>query len=149
VLSAAGRLDPQLGGKATNNLHSTRRTLYIQTVRSDRRNFSTLFDAADPAQCVGQRNVTTIAPQALFMLNDGFVLENSQHIAAKLHAEIPADERARIDRAYVTLFGRQPTDPEVSIANEFLAVAMRRDPATAWSEYVHVLLCSNEFCQLD
>jgi hypothetical protein len=149
MLAVAGRLDPQLGGKATNNLRSARRTLYVQTVRSDRRNFSTLFDAADPAQCVGQRNVTTIAPQALFLLNDGFVFEAAQHLAAKLLAEVPTDDNARINRAYVTLFARQPSEPEVSIAKEFLAAATERDPNTAWSEYLHVLLCSNEFCQLD
>ncbi|MEX2171524.1 MAG: DUF1549 and DUF1553 domain-containing protein [Pirellulales bacterium] len=149
VLSVAGRLDSQLGGKATINLHQPRRSLYIQTVRSDRRNFSTLFDAADPGQCVGQRNVTTIAPQALFMLNDAFVIENAQHTAAKLAAEIPTDDSARIARAYVILFGRQPTQSEASIGRELLAAAAQRDPSTAWGEYIHVLLCSNEFCQLD
>ena len=63
MLSVAGRLDLQVGGKATMDLNRPRRSLYIQTVRADRRNFSTLFDAADPSQCVGQRNVTTVAPK--------------------------------------------------------------------------------------
>ena len=108
MLAVAGRLDAQLGGKATMDLNRPRRSLYIQTVRADRRNFSTLFDAADPGQCVGQRNVTTVAPQALFMLNNAFVTENAKHFAAKLLAESPADEQARIQRAYGLLFGRTP-----------------------------------------
>jgi hypothetical protein len=149
ILAVAGRLDPQIGGKATMDLNRPRRSLYIQTVRADRRNFSTLFDAADPSQCVGQRNVTTVAPQALFMLNNAFVMENAKHLATKLVAEVPTDQRARIERAYETLFGRSPAEAEVSIAEKFLAAATKRNESTAWSEYVHVLLCTSEFCYVD
>ncbi len=149
ILSVTGRLDLKVGGKATMDLHRPRRSLYIQTDRADRRNFSTLFDAADPSQCVGQRNVTTVAPQALFMLNNTFMTENSKHFAAKLLAEVPADEPARIDRAYATLFGRSPTEKEVSIGEQFLAAAAKRDSSAAWNEYVHVLFCTSEFCYVD
>jgi hypothetical protein len=149
VLAVAGRLDSTLGGRATMDLNRPRRSLYIQTVRADRRNFSTLFDAADPAQCVGQRNVTTVAPQALFMINNSFVIENAKHFAAKLLAEVPSDELFKIQRTYSTLFGRSPTESEAAIGKQFLAAASKRDPATAWSEYIHVLLCANEFCYVD
>jgi hypothetical protein len=149
MLSVTGRLDPQLGGRATMDLNRPRRSLYIQTVRADRRNFSTLFDAADPSQCVGQRNVTTVAPQALFMLNNTFVTENAKHFAAKLLAEGPTDERARIHLAYTTLFGRDPTEKEVSIGEQFLAAAVKRNESAAWNEYIHVLFCTSEFCYVD
>jgi hypothetical protein len=149
MLSVAGRLDLQIGGKATMDLNRPRRSLYIQTVRADRRNFSTLFDAADPSQCVGQRNVTTVAPQSLFMLNNAFVTENAQHFAAKLLVEVPTDRRARIHRAYETLFGRLPVEKEVAVAEQFLAAAAKRNESGAWSEYVHVLFCTNEFCYVD
>jgi hypothetical protein len=149
MLAVSGRLDTTVGGKATMDLNRPRRSLYIQTVRADRRNFSTLFDAADPAQCVGKRNVTTVAPQALFMLNNAFVKESARSIATKLLAEAPADEHARIQLAYSTLFGRVATENEVTIGTQFLATATQRDPSTAWTEYIHVLLCANEFCYVD
>jgi len=149
MLSVAGRLDLQIGGKATMDLNRPRRSLYIQTVRADRRNFSTLFDAADPSQCVGQRNVTTVAPQALFMLNNAFVRENAKHFAAKLLVDVPTDQRARIYCAYESLFGRSPSEKEVAIAQQFLAAAAKRNEPSAWSEYVHVLFCTNEFCYVD
>ena len=149
MLSVAGRLDLQIGGKATMDLNRPRRSLYIQTVRADRRNFSTLFDAADPSQCVGQRNVTTVAPQALFMLNNAFVTENAKHFAAKLVAEVPTDQRRGFDRAYETLFARSPTEREVSVAEQFLAAAAKRNESAAWNEYVHVLFCTSEFCYVD
>jgi hypothetical protein len=149
ILAAAGRLDLQIGGKATMDLNRPRRSLYIQTVRADRRNFSTLFDAADPSQCVGERNVTTVAPQALFMLNNAFVTENAKHFATKLIAEAPNDQQARIHRAYKALFERSPTEKEQSIAEQFLAAATKRNESAAWTEYIHVLFCTSEFCYVD
>jgi hypothetical protein len=131
------------------DLNRPRRSLYIQTVRADRRNFSTLFDAADPSQCVGQRNVTTVAPQSLFMLNNQFVIESAKQLAAKLAVDATTEQRARIDRVYVTLFARSPTEKEVSIAERFLAAATKRNASAAWSEYVHVLFCSSEFSYVD
>jgi hypothetical protein len=118
-------------------------------VRADRRNFSTLFDAADPSQCIGQRNVTTVAPQALFMLNNTFVTENAKHFSAKLLAAVPVDQRARIRRAYETLFARSPTERELAGAEQFLAAAAQRNASVAWGEYVHVLFCTSEFCYVD
>jgi hypothetical protein len=149
MLSAAGRLELQIGGKATMDLNRPRRSLYIQTVRADRRNFSTVFDAADPSQCVGLRNVTTVAPQALFMLNNGFVTENARHCAAKLLAETPDDQRARIHRAYEALLARSPTEQELSIAEKFLETANQRNESAAWGELLHVLFCTNEFSYVD
>ena len=83
------------------------------------------------------------------MLNNAFVTENAKQFAAKLVAEVPTDQRARIHRAYATLFARSPTEREVSIAEQFLAAATKRNESAAWSEYVHVLFCSSEFCYVD
>jgi hypothetical protein len=149
MLAVTSRLDPTLGGKATMDLHRPRRSLYIQTVRADRRNFSTLFDAADPAQCVGQRNVTTVAPQALFMLNNSFVTESAKYFAARPLTDVPTDERAQIQQAYSALFGRSASEEEIFIGRQFLAIAAKRDQSTSWAEYIHVLLCANEFCYVD
>jgi hypothetical protein len=90
-----------------------------------------------------------VAPQALFMLNNGFVTENARHCAAKLLAETPNDQRARIHRAYETLLARSPTEQELSVAEKFLAAANQRNESAAWSELVHVLFCTNEFSYVD
>jgi hypothetical protein len=149
MLSVAGRLDLQAGGKATADLNRPRRTLYIQTVRADRRNFTTLFDAADPSQCVGQRNVTTVAPQALFLLNNAFVTDNAKYCAARLQSEVPNGDRPRIERAYEIVLGRCATEKELSIGEQFLAAAVKKDASAAWSEYIHVLFCTSEFSYVD
>jgi hypothetical protein len=149
MLVAAGTLDPSAGGPATQNLLRPRRSLYIQTVRGDRRNYSTLFDAADPEQCVGARRVSTVAPQALFFMNGKFVRSQARNIANRLETEVPDGDEARIEHAYELLYGRSPDEGEIAIGLRLLAEATVRQPEFAWSEYVHVLLCANEFIYVD
>jgi hypothetical protein len=149
MLSVAGRLDPALGGPATAALDRPRRSLYVQTVRQDRANFSTLFDAANPEASVERRTVSTVAPQALFLLNDGLVHDQAARLARRLLAEAPGDDAGRIDRAYRLLFGRPATPEEVAIGRDFLATASPRGHEAAWADYAHILLCSNEFVFID
>jgi hypothetical protein len=149
MLAAAGRLDRALGGPAALDLDRPRRSLYVQTTRWDRTNFSTLFDAANPDQPVEKRTVSTVAPQALFLLNHEFVVGQAKRLAERLRQEVPADEGARIDRAYRLLFGRPVRPEEAEIGRAFLERAARRGSEAAWIDYVHVLLCSDEFVYVD
>ena len=72
LLAVAGKLDSTRGGIATRDFNSPRRTLYLMTIRSDRTGFGPLFDAADSTAPVSVRTVSTVAPQALFLLNHPF-----------------------------------------------------------------------------
>jgi hypothetical protein len=149
MLSAAGRLDLALGGPATIDLDRPRRSLYVQTTRWDRTNYSTLFDAANPDQPVEKRSVSTVAPQALFLLNNDFVVAQARRLAERLRREVPGSDDARIDRAYRLLFGRPVRPEEAEIGRAFLARAARRGDEAAWIDYAHVLLCSDEFVYVD
>jgi hypothetical protein len=149
MLFVAAQLDRTPGGPATGDLDRPRRSLYIQTVRQDRGNYSTLFDAANPEQSVEGRSVSTVAPQALFLVNSPFVQAQAQALARRLVDQVPGDEAARIDRAYRWLFGRPPRTEEVAIGRSLLARAAAHGPEAAWFDYAHVLLCSNEFIYID
>jgi hypothetical protein len=123
------------------------RSLYVQTVRYDRTNFSTLFDAADPERSIEQRNASTVAPQALFLLNHPFVWTQAEQLARRLHREVPDSEQGRIERAFQLLYGRPPTPTEVRIGLGFLH---RAAPGTgAWPDLLHLLMCGNEFVYID
>lgn len=148
LLSVSGQLDPVRGGPPIRDLNAPRRTLYIMTVRSDRSTFRDLFDAADPTALVDQRNASTVAPQALFMLNHPFALEQASQLARR-SAEWGPSDRARLERLYVVLFGRPPNEREIEAGVELLADARRESPDTAWDAYCQVLLCSNEFLYVD
>jgi hypothetical protein len=149
MLFVCGRLDVGLDGPAGADVRVTRRSLYVQTARWDRSNFATLFDAANPDASVERRTVSTVAPQALFMINHDFVQAQAGHLAGRLLREASGDEAARIDRAYEILFSRPAHAEELNIGRNLIAKFGGPDTEAAWRDFAHVLLCSNEFIYVD
>jgi hypothetical protein len=146
ILAVAGRLERTAGGPAVRNFAAPRRTLYLMTVRSDRSGFGPLFDSADSTAPVDRRTVSTVAPQALFLLNSPFMLEQTRALGRRIRAEAK-DDGARIARAYALLYGRPPLAEEVALGQGFLKRAGGTE--RAWEEYCQVLLCANEFLYVD
>ncbi len=68
-------------------------------------------------------------------------------------AKPPVDDNTRIERAYVILYGRQPTQEEIAAGIGFLTDEANKkkdddfseEPVTAWQLYARALLSSNEF----
>jgi hypothetical protein len=120
LLSVAGKLDTTMGGQAVRDSNSPRRTLYTMTIRSDRTGYGCLFDAADPTSSVDRRTSSTVAPQALYLLNDTFVQAQSRALAERLLHETPQGEEARIQRAYLLLYGRAARPQEIKIGSQLL-----------------------------
>ncbi|MCW3095570.1 MAG: Protein of unknown function (DUF1553)/Protein of unknown function (DUF1549)/Planctomycete, partial [Chthonomonadaceae bacterium] len=161
LLSVCGNLDMTMGGVATRDINSGRRTLYLMTIRSDRSGYGPLFDAADANVSVERRTVSTVAPQALFLLNNPFVLTQTHLLAQRLAKAEPQSSAARIQAAYQRLYGRPATPQEIEIGLAFLARAAKETPtlgsATSiaegdlrpWEEYCQLLLCANEFLYID
>jgi hypothetical protein len=150
LLAVAGRLGGARGGRATRDFSSPRRTLYLMTIRSDRSGFRPLFDVADPTAPVDKRVVSTVAPQALFLLNHPFVMGQTQALAGWALRVRGSDAR-RVEQLYLRLFGRPPLKEEARIGLDFLnwAVRARKSIELAWEEYCQVLLCTNEFIYVD
>ncbi len=151
LLAVAGELDGTLGGAAIRELDNRRRTLYLMTIRSDRSNYRMLFDAADPVSIVEKRIDSTVAPQALFLLNHPFVQAQVKVLAQRLTKESPTDDRGKIEWLYQLLYGRPPTAREMEVG--LAAVASTSSDASAiidaWDQYCQVLLCANEFIYVD
>jgi hypothetical protein len=146
LLAVAGTLDRKLGGPAYRDFNTPRRTLYYMTVRSDRSGFGPLFDSADPTALVDRRTISTVAPQALFLLNNPFAVAQGKSLAKRLLANAKED-KDRIERGYVLLYGRPPTEKEVAVGLAFLKDAGAN--GKAWEEYAQLLLCANEFLYVD
>ncbi|MBC7817366.1 MAG: PSD1 domain-containing protein [Planctomycetaceae bacterium] len=150
MLFVSGKLDPSTGGPASDDLAISRRSLYVQTARWDRSSFATLFDTANPDASDEKRNVSTVAPQSLFLLNNSFTLAQAKHLADRLIRDVPSDtpnvETSRIQHAYRLLFGRSPSEEEIAIARQLVAQA---SAGAGWSDLAHVLFCSNEFVYVD
>jgi hypothetical protein len=146
LLAVSGTLDRARGGPADPDPGSRRRMIYLQVSRTSKSAFEGLFDGADPTAHTDKRTVSTVAPQALFLLNNPFV----QNAAVSLVRRLPSEKgAARVSGLYALLYGRSPvpeeTDLGLALVEEFRSEGEER----AWSELARVLLCANEFIIVD
>ncbi len=148
LLFVSGRMDPSIGGPAMPDLfasNATRRTLYGKIDRLNLPNVYRAFDFPDPASTNPRRDQTTVAPQALFLMNHPFAIESAKAVLARPDVAGEPDVSRRVDRLYHVLYGRSPSAEEASLAKDFLAGA---DPS-AWSRFVQALMIANEFVFVD
>ncbi len=184
LLAVSGRLDRTVGGddsgellfKEAENISagirpnriqtdhpvfttSIKRSLYLPVVRNAVPDVLALFDGADPNGVTAVRNDTTVASQALFLLNHAFVREQSRHFATRLLAEPDKTDAGRVGSAYRLALGREPLAAEVWQVTDFLAghqkhaTAQRRQAGEArldaWQSFCQTLFCRNEFLYVD
>lgn len=147
LLSSAGTLNRELGGPSTNDPKSNRRTLYLTTVRSDRTSYQMLFDGADPTSIVERRTDSVVAPQALWLLNQPFAMDQAKNLAERLSREAPADTTGRLNWLSRQLFAREPSTAEVQLGTA--ALQSFGDGPQGWERLCHALVCSNEFLFVD
>jgi hypothetical protein len=77
-----------------------------------------LFDWPEHLVSIGERSVTTTAPQALAMMNSGL----ARHCALGFAARVAGgDALAEVSRAYGIAFGRPPSESEARLGEAFLA----------------------------
>jgi hypothetical protein len=89
-----------------------------------------------------------VAPQALYLMNDPWVLDRIRQLSGRAAS---ADVNVRIGAAYRRIHGRAPTADEMELGREFLT---KEAPAAApalgtWELYVQALVMSNEFMFVD
>src|SRR5206468_1186641 len=73
MLAVSGALDPTMYGPGTLDPDHKRRSVYFFVKRSKLVPMMVLFDAPDSLQDIAARPTTTVAPQALLMLNNAAV----------------------------------------------------------------------------
>ncbi len=149
---------PRVGGdgitQALNDPRNTARSVYLPAIRDNMPEVLSLFDAADPSLVVSERPVTTTPAQGLFLLNSPFVMRAADAAADDLMKSTTTDSE-RVRAAYLSFFGRPPTDQELKAASGFLkayrATAARdriptyRAEKEVWSTFCQALFCSAEF----
>jgi hypothetical protein len=95
------------------------RSIYLPTLRGHMVDALEVFDAPDAAFVTGDREETSVATQALFLMNDEDVLRAADHFAERLLAREESDE-LRIRRAFELALARTPTQHELGAALAFL-----------------------------
>ena len=161
ILQVSGRLRLEMGGPSFSwdlaedyayKDTGTRRSVYVPVFRNALPEIFRVFDFADPSMVVGRRDASIVAPQALFMMNHPFVMEQAKQAARRLLAEPGLDERGRITRTFVLALGRPPTEAERRIAREFLRSGSADGPAgaeAAWAGVFQALFASADFRYLE
>jgi hypothetical protein len=98
------------------------RSVYVPVVRNMVNRFYETFDFPEPSETHGARDVTTVAPQALFLMNNEFTMKHSLIAAERLIAR-ESDLAERVRAAYRRTLSREPSEAEIEKAIEFLQSA--------------------------
>jgi hypothetical protein len=106
-----------------------------------------LFDFPDPGTVNGNRADTTIAPQALYLMNSPLVLRTCATMAKQLLAQKKLTNAQRVEWLYAKVYNRKPTAKEsksaVVFVNEFY-----QERLASWQALCQALVSSNEFLYL-
>lgn len=123
-----------------------RRSIYLFARRNLRLPLLEAYDKPDTNLSCSRRTQSTIAPQALHLLNSEFVRTMAGHFAQRVQQET-AKSPDQVTAAYRLALGRAPTPLELTAAETFLSRA-ENEPA-AWVDLCHALLNLNEFVYID
>ncbi|MGV3720212.1 MAG: DUF1553 domain-containing protein, partial [Actinomycetota bacterium] len=181
MLSLAGTLTPKMSGPAVNppiqpeaiqarnvkgpyprdardTPETRRRSIYVFHKRVTPYPLLQAFDAPDASTPCGRRNLTTVAPQALAVLNEPFVRLRALELARRLRKEGGDDPASQVRRAYCLALGRGPAPLELEASTAFLrkqtAAHNAREPGAepgllALADFAHVLFGLNELLYID
>jgi hypothetical protein len=153
ILAVSGKLDRTVGGPSADlaSPDHRRRTLYGAVSRHELNPLLRLFDFPDPNITSGERTVTTVPLQQLFVLNSAFMVNSAKALAGRL-GRAAGDDAGRIRHAFPLLYGRPVTERELRLGLAFLAAAELPGPRgklTRWEQYAQVLLSTNELLYVD
>jgi hypothetical protein len=116
----AGHSDPDKIWKPFDEKDASRRTVYAFLKRSMVVPLLEVLDLCDTARTAAKRVVTTVAPQALTLLNGDFVNRQARHFADRLAREAGDAPAKQVDLAYRLALCRPPTAQERAALLRFL-----------------------------
>src|SRR5579862_526216 len=150
MLSISGQLDTRMYGPGTLNEGERRRSVYLTVKRSHLIPMLALFDAPSATIGVGQRPSTTIAPQALALMNNSYVREFAGAFAKRIapNAETPFEESVK--NGYLIALGRAPDADELKDSVEFLnEMSKETNREKALADFCQALMGLNEFVYVE
>ncbi|MFT5093812.1 MAG: hypothetical protein ACI93T_002642 [Porticoccaceae bacterium] len=172
MLAAAGQLSERRGGPgirpplpdelvhtllknqwpvSKDSADYTRRSIYLFVRRNLRYPLFEAFDKPDTNFSCPRRNESTIAPQALMLLNSKLSLDAAKALTASIEEtarESSADAKHKIELAYLRTLSRNPSSDELSLASKFLRSPSGEEPA-ALTDLCLALFNLNEFLYVD
>jgi hypothetical protein len=159
ILQTSGALNPRRGGpgynlwdysgyvivfkpKAALGPEEFRRMVYQFKPRLQQDQTFGVFDCPDATQTAPRRTASTTPLQALNLLNDPFMLDQSERFAARLRKEAGEAAPDQVRRAFRLAFGRDPSDAEGKAAEKLVQ-------ARGLATFCRALFNANEFVFVD
>src|SRR5439155_9849684 len=93
---------------------ASRRSVYIEVRRSMPLGMLEAFDGAATQPNCERRNSSTVPTQALLLMNNEFLVEQSAAFATRLAREAGPEPRAQVSRAWRLAFAVDPAPEEIS-----------------------------------
>ncbi|WP_438811140.1 PSD1 and planctomycete cytochrome C domain-containing protein [Rhodopirellula halodulae] len=134
------------------------RSVYLPILRDALPRSLSLFDFADPSMSNAKRDVSNVPTQALYLMNDSFVIDNAKQLARRLIND-NGNVREGVMHAFLAIYGRPPTRQEIQSSLEFFS--RFRDTSTrrfrrgstpsdlALTAFCQALIASAEFRSLN
>jgi hypothetical protein len=157
VLVCGDRLDERMYGAGTLDESQRRRSIYFTVKRSNLVPMMQVFDAPEALSSIGERPSTTIAPQALLLLNNPNVRRCASAFARRLSPALDRSASDAVRQGYSIAVGREPIGEELHDCAGFLEkqIAIQKSAGkpnpreAALLDFCQVLLCLNEFVYVD
>lgn len=175
ILATSGQIDLSIGGSLLNtgnhdyvtndqsgngaNYGAKRRSIYLPIIRNALFDMFQAFDYGDPSMVNAKRATTTVAPQALYVMNSPFVIEQSAAFSRDLLARKELTDDGRIQAAYARALARPASSEEIRKVMAYIASYSARLPATiadtnkrrelGWASFCQLLFASNEFIYMN
>jgi len=154
ILAISGQLDGTVYG---NNMKKgttierdyvfddVRRSIYAPVFRNRLLEIFEVFDFPDPNMVMGKRNVSTVPTQALYLMNNPFVMTQARHTATALLKLDGLNDSQRLDVIYRKALGRLPTERERQMALAYVdGVGAAHRPA-AWERLCQTVIACLDF----
>ena len=133
LLLVAGKLDETRGGPAdavevrgdglvtpAESPRGWRRAVYVKQTRKQLPTHLENFDYPQMNPNCLERRDSTVAPQALHLMNNGMVHHLAEHFADRVSREAGADPAKRVERVYLIALGRPPSEEEKRVGLDAL-----------------------------
>ena len=151
MLSVSGLLDRRMFGPGTLDPNMKRRSIYFFIKRSQLIPMMMLFDWPEHLVSIGQRQSTTIAPQALAFMNNPITRTSAEALANSI------SNLGELDQIFMRVLSRKSTDAERLAASRFITQAqltrheqnLPNPEKMAIADFCQILLCCNEFIYVD
>lgn len=160
VLAVSGKLNLKSGGPGFEDFSYTeayapiyryvvadqpelwRRSVYRYVVRTTPNEFLTTFDCPDPASFTPRRLTTTTPLQSLALLNNEFLIRQSDYFAKRVFAEVGEEISDQVIRCFLLAYSRKPNASELEISKHFVE-------EHGLFAFCRVILNSSEFLYID